>query len=253
MSEFPTLRDRRILVLGASAGIGRAFATQAVAQGARVCASARRADRLRELGLDATGGAALPGDMADAADARRVVEEAARHLGGFDLVLYAAGVASLGPLSQFDAAAWRRDYDVNVIGANAAAAAALPHLVASGIVSFLSSENATETRWGMSSYSATKAALDASIRYWQHEHPELRFQRVIVGATMPTEFGDAFAADVLTTALGKWVEAGIPMGAMETEDVGRQLAELTAMMLSHPGIDTSDVRLRPLGAAPPVA
>jgi hypothetical protein len=42
------------------------------------------------------------------------------------------------------------------------------------------------------------------------------------------------------------------MGAMDVDDVGRQLAELSAVCLAHPAIDMSDVRLRPLKAAPSI-
>ena len=44
-----SIADRRVLVVGASAGIGRAFAVDAIAEGAAVVAVARRGDRLAEL------------------------------------------------------------------------------------------------------------------------------------------------------------------------------------------------------------
>jgi NAD(P)-dependent dehydrogenase (short-subunit alcohol dehydrogenase family) len=138
---------------------------------------------------------------------------------------------------------------VNVVGPTLVCRAALPVLAPDGLISFLSSEAAGQTRWGLGAYSASKAALDTAIRFWRHEHPERRFQRVVMGATMPTEFGDGFGAEVLDTALGRWAATGVPMTVMETDDVGRQLADLLAVMLAHPAVDVPDVRLGPRGEA----
>ena len=140
-------------------------------------------------------------------------------------------------------------YAVNVIGPTAITAAALPHLAPDALVSFLSSESTTETRWGMSAYTAAKAALEATIRSWRVEHPERRFQRIVMGATMPTDFGNGFGEAVLTTAFDRWAAAGVSMTFMETDEVGRHLAETMAVLLAHPTIDVPDLCLDPRGEA----
>jgi NAD(P)-dependent dehydrogenase (short-subunit alcohol dehydrogenase family) len=144
---------------------------------------------------------------------------------------------------------WRRAYEINVVGPNLVCAAALDVLAPDGVVAFLSSESTGEVRWGMGTYTASKAALDASIRSWRHEHPERRFQRIIMGATMPTEFGAAFPADLLETAFTRWMASGISMTTMETDDVGRHLAEVMSVILAHPAIDVPDMYLDPRGQA----
>jgi NAD(P)-dependent dehydrogenase (short-subunit alcohol dehydrogenase family) len=124
------------------------------------------------------------------------------------------------------------------------AQAAVPHMSNEGMIAFLSSEAVHEFRWGMGTYAASKAALDVAITYWRNEHPDRRFSRIVIGATMPTEFGNNFTdMDVLTEALGKWAESGIPMTAMETSDVGLHLAELMGVVLAHPEIDLPDLYL----------
>lgn len=249
MADTPSLSGARVLVVGASAGIGRAFAAHAIALGARVCATARRGDRLAELCADAGGGHPVTGDVTVAADCERVVGEAADHLGGLDLVVYTAGYGVLAPMDQADPGDWRRAYDVNVVGPTLVCRAALPVLAPDGLMSFVSSEAAGQTRWGLGAYSASKAALDTAVRFWRHEHPERRFQRVVMGATMPTEFGDGFGAEVLDVALARWMASGVPMTVMQTDDVGRQLADVMAVVLAHPGVDVPDVRLGPRGQA----
>jgi NAD(P)-dependent dehydrogenase (short-subunit alcohol dehydrogenase family) len=247
MAEAPTLAGVRVLVVGASAGIGRSFVGHAVAMGAHVCASARRRDRLVELCAEAGGGHPVAGDVTVADDCERIVGEAADHLGGLDLVLYTAGSGALVPLIDADAEVWRRTYEVNVVGPMLLCRAALPVLGPDGLFSFMSSEAAGQTRWGLGAYASSKAALDTAIRYWRHEHPDRRFQRIVMGATFPTEFGSEFGGDVLGTAMTRWAESGVKHTLMETDDVGLHLAEVLAVAMAHPAIDLSDLKLESRG------
>ena len=101
-----------------------------------------------------------------------------------------------------------------------------------------------EPEEGLGTYAASKAALDTAIHYWRHEHPDRRFSRIVIGATMPTDFGNNFTdVELLTEALERWAGTGIPMTAMETSDVGQHLAELMAVVLAHPEIDVPDLFL----------
>jgi NAD(P)-dependent dehydrogenase (short-subunit alcohol dehydrogenase family) len=219
----------------------------AIAQGADVCVAARRAEKLVELCRDMSGGHPVIGDVADPEDCHRLVAEAAELAGGLDLVFYAAGAGTMAPILEADVDAWRVDHAINVLGPTLVGAAALPRLAPDGLVTFVSSESASEYRWGMSSYASSKAALDATIRAWRLEHPERRFQRIVMGATIPTDFGNSFDPDVLGTALERWVASGTAMTTMETDDVGSHLAQLIAVVLAHPDIDVPDVRLAPRG------
>jgi NAD(P)-dependent dehydrogenase (short-subunit alcohol dehydrogenase family) len=248
MAEGPTLLSTRLLVVGASSGIGRAFARNAIGQGADVCAVARRADRLTALCREAGGGHPMAGDVTDADACRRLVAEAAERMGGLDLVFYAAGAGSMAPISATETETWHADYAVNVIGPTRVCQAALPLLAAAGMITFVSSSSTSQTRWGLSSYAASKAALDATIRAWRMEHPERRFQRIVLGPTIPTDFGNSFDPDMLTTAMERWVASGVATTFMDTEDVGRHLAELTAVFLAHPDIDVPDLVLEARGA-----
>ena len=250
----PTLAGARVLVVGASAGIGEAFARSAALAGAEVCVSARRLEKLESLREELGSGHAIAGDATDADDCTTIADTAAERMGGIDLVLYTAGTAVLGALADVGEDAWRRSYEVNVLGPAMVARAALPHLSESGVIAFLSSEATHEFRWGMGTYAASKAALDTAIRYWRYENPHRRFSRVVIGATMPTEFGLNFEPEPLTEALQKWASAGIEMTAMDTREVGLHLAELFGVVLAHPEIDLPDLYLdaRLAGEMPPV-
>ncbi|MCD9624109.1 SDR family oxidoreductase [Rhabdothermincola salaria] len=250
MAQSLSLDGVRVLVVGASSGIGRAYASCAHALGAEVCVSSRRADALQDLCDELGAGHVVAADVTEPGKAEEVVARAVALMGGLDVVLYSAGFATLRPLRETQVDDWTAAYQVNVVGPSMVAQAAVEVLSPEGIVSFISSESAGEVRWGLAPYASSKAALDTAIRYWRHEHPERRFQRVIMGATMPTGFGDLMgASEHLATALERWAAVGISGTVMHVDDVGRQLAEITALMLAHPEIDVPDIYLDPRGEA----
>jgi NAD(P)-dependent dehydrogenase (short-subunit alcohol dehydrogenase family) len=246
------LRDRRVLVIGASAGIGRAVALEAAGAGASVSAVARRADRLAELTADQRGIRALAVDVTDADDVARMVTEAAAD-GPFDLVVYAAGVATIRRLADVDEAEWRRTIETNLLGFQRI----VQRLVAGGLaegalVVALSSETVGEPRLAMVPYAVSKAALEESLRGWRVEHPEVRFCTVTVGATQPTEFGSEFDLEVLGPVLGEWMRRGqLPSVYMETAELARVVVALAAALLANPGVGIEHLLVRspsaPLG------
>ena len=194
---------------------------------------------MAELGT----GHAAPGDTTVAADARRVAAEAAAVMGGLDLMVYAAGYGVLQPLRGTEPDVWTDVYRVNVVGANLAAAAALDHMDRDGLIAFVSSRTTEDANALFASYSAAKAALDQCIRVWRNEHPDRRFMRIVMGNTMPTEFGDHMNLDLLEEALAAWERQAVPGGIMHVDDVGAALAEACAVALDHPDIDFPELKL----------
>ena len=145
------LVGRRIVVVGASAGIGRSFAELAIADGAQVIACARRADKLNELVVDAANGTALSIDISNVEDCARLADAASAALGSIDLVFHAAGSAPLKKMADMTADDWQFVMSVNVIGVHQVIAALLPVLEPGGIVSVLSSETVGQPArgWGV--------------------------------------------------------------------------------------------------------
>lgn len=251
----PALEGRSVLVVGASAGIGRAFAVAAARAGADVVLAARRADRLAEAVAEAGAGHVVTGDACVEGDCRRLVAEAVGHLGPLDLVVYAAGWAPLRALADTGADEWQRALTTNVVGANQVVRAAVPHMAPGGIVAALSSEAGSIPRYGLGAYGASKAALDASLRGWRNEHDAVRFATVVVGQTFPTEFGDGFEPEALAAAFEHWGRTGLLQAEFMTpEGVAATLVATFAGALANPGVGVEQVVLRspsaPVGPAP---
>ncbi|MFI6000153.1 SDR family NAD(P)-dependent oxidoreductase [Streptomyces sp. NPDC051366] len=126
------LRGTVALVTGASSGIGRAAALALAGRGATVALTARRGDRLTELAaqIEAGGGTALvlPADIADEAEAARVVERTVKELGRLDTLVNNAGLMILGHAGQSALADWKRMVDINLTGLMHTTHAAMPHL-----------------------------------------------------------------------------------------------------------------------------
>ncbi len=115
-----SLDGRKVLITGASSGIGAATAEAMVAAGASVALGARRKERLDELAerISGDGGTAVAigVDVGVEDEARALVETANAELGGLDCLVNNAGVMLLGPLQGADPAEWRRMIDVNCLG-----------------------------------------------------------------------------------------------------------------------------------------
>ncbi|OAA27796.1 short-chain alcohol dehydrogenase [Frankia sp. EI5c] len=241
------LTGRRVLVVGASTGIGRATALALGGGGARVAAVGRRAGLLDELATALDGGLALPADLRQETECHRVVAAATAAFGGLDAVLFPIGSSPLGLLARTDAPTWTDTFATNVVApALVTAAAVTARGDEPGLFVYLSSSAVGNPVHGLGTYAASKAALDHSIRSWRLEHPEHRFLRLAVGATMPTEIHREFADDLLGELLPKWASSGlVTADFMHVDDVGAAIAQATALALGHPGIALDELTLNP--------
>jgi NAD(P)-dependent dehydrogenase (short-subunit alcohol dehydrogenase family) len=200
----------RVLVVGASSGIGREVAVQLGAAGARVVVAARRADRLDEavadIGRDASS---VVCDVRDAEQCDTVVTTAVDRLGGLDAVVYATAVDPLVRLVDTDLEQWRQVYETNVFGASLVTRAAVAPLTESGgRMVFISATSVGRPLPGMGAYETSKAALDELVRAWRGEHPEIGFCNVAVGNTLGTEVHQSWDRDLLVELAPVWESRG---------------------------------------------
>ena len=147
---------KRILLTGASGGIGIALARSFAAAGAHVVVSGRRETELKELAAE-VGGTTIVADLSDRDDVRRLLAEA----GTVDVLVANAALPASGPLDDFTADQVDRALEVNLRAPIAMTHALVPGMVArgGGHLVFVSSLAGLAASKGTSLYNATKFGL----------------------------------------------------------------------------------------------
>jgi short-subunit dehydrogenase len=132
MGKRRNLAGSRILVTGASQGIGKALAEAAAGRGARVLACARKIELLHDLAeqIRAKGGVIeiAQADITSREDRRRLVESAERAFGGLDILINNAGIGATGHFADAGADRLRQIMEVNFFGLTETTRAFLPML-----------------------------------------------------------------------------------------------------------------------------
>ncbi|WP_025134144.1 SDR family NAD(P)-dependent oxidoreductase [Leucobacter sp. PH1c] len=118
---------QRVVVTGASSGIGAATVRRFAARGWETVAVARRADRLHALAAE-TGAHPVVCDVTDEAQVAALAAEVAATGGATGLVNNAGGALGTESVEASSAEDWRRMFEVNVLGLRAVTAALLPVL-----------------------------------------------------------------------------------------------------------------------------
>jgi 3-oxoacyl-[acyl-carrier protein] reductase len=121
------LSDRRMLVGGASRGLGAAIARALSNDGARVAAVARPSSDLTALAAS-IGAQEVAADLATPAGPQSAVARAVEALGGLDGIVVNSGGPPAGTFDEIDEAAWQRAIDGTLLGAIRLIRAALPAL-----------------------------------------------------------------------------------------------------------------------------
>ena len=159
LGGFVELSSSTVLVTGAANGIGRALAEGFLADGARVVAVDVDAVGLEPLAC--RGARTLVGDVGNAADVERFVAKATSIEGRLDVLVNNAGVALERSIEDHGADEYERVLRVNLFGPFYALRSAVPVMRRQrfGRVINVISRNAELNPAGLSSYSASKAAL----------------------------------------------------------------------------------------------
>ena len=154
----------RVLITGASSGIGAALARVYGRRGGRLVLAARRIDRLEALArqIAETGGEAIAVacDVCRDGDCERAVAAAVERFGGLDIAIANAGFGVTGRVDELALDDWRHQFETNVYGVLRTSRAAYPALRASrGRLAIMGSVMSHLAMAGASPYGMSKAAV----------------------------------------------------------------------------------------------
>jgi len=226
--------DQRILLTGASRGIGHALALRLAKPGVRLAlsGSARSAALAETAAGCAKRGAEVVevvGDLGDATVPGRIVAEAAAAFGGLDAVVSNAGIALPGSLAGLSPEDFDRTFAVNVRAPWMLAGAAYEPLKATqGAFVAVASMSGVEPYPGVGAYSPSKAALIMLVRTLALEWAEAGIR---VNAVSPGLFLSSMTAPIYADAQKKAArEALVPLHRIG--DPGRDLGGLVSFLVS---------------------
>ncbi len=176
--------EGRVVVSGASSGIGWAVAQRYAAEGWAVCATARREERLRALMAELPGSDHLlvAGDYAEPQTAARIGGLVAERWGELDALVNCAGVFLGGDPIATPLAEWRRPLDIMLDGAIHLTRMAAPLMADGGRIVHVTSIHGSHAERGSSAYAMAKAAID---QYCRALAVDLAPRGILVNAIAP--------------------------------------------------------------------
>ncbi len=226
------LKGKKAIVTGATRGIGRAIAELLTDEGADVAICARNAGQVEEAvgalkskGVNAIGSAV---DVMDGDALKSWVSSAAKDLGGLDILVANVSAGGAGA----DEAAWKANFDADVMGTVRSMEAALPALKdgGGGSIVIISTTAAIECFGPPGPYNAMKAGL---INYAKNMSNALAADNVRVNCVSPGPiFIEGGAWNFIKDNMNEFYTATlsqIPMGRMgSAEDVANAVAFLAS-------------------------
>ncbi|MBY3544426.1 SDR family oxidoreductase [Rhizobium laguerreae] len=156
------IKDKVIIITGASSGIGEATAKLLASKGGKVVLGARRIDKLKQISEDivAGGGQAVYQelDVTNPAHSKTIAALAQESFGRVDAIFLNAGIMPTSPLSALKVEDWHETVDINITGVLNGVAAILPLFIEqkSGQVLATSSVAGLKAYPGSAVYGGTK-------------------------------------------------------------------------------------------------
>ena len=221
------LKNRVVVITGASSGIGEAMAKLYAQMGAKVVLGARSEDKLQQLSADivAAGGqtAYCAADVTKQADCQRLIQTAVDAFGGIDVLICNAGISMRAIFDDVDLSVLHRLMDVNFWGTVYCAKYALPYLQASkGSLVGISSVAGLHGLPGRTGYSASKYAMTGLLE-------TIRIENIKKGLHVMVACPGFTASNVRFSAL---VADGSQQGSTPREEGKMMTAEQVAQIVA---------------------
>ena len=238
------IKDKVVVVTGASSGIGEATAVLLAEKGAKLVLGARGEDRLKTLAkrIRQSGGdvAYAVTDVRKRADLSTLVRLASEKFGKLDVIFNNAGVMPVSPLKDLRVDDWDEMIDVNIKGVLYGIAAALPVFRAQGFGHFVTTAStaAYKTVPNQSVYSGTKCAVRAISEGLRQEVAEEKLRVTLIS---PGFTRTNFADHVTNNEVKAQLAASRDRFAMSPDAIARAVA----YAIEQPGeVDVAEIIVR---------
>lgn len=241
----PNIKDKIVVITGASSGLGEATARMLAEEGAGVVLGARREDRIRKLADELTGRGgkvlAVTTDVTEVGQVRNLVEAAVQAYGRVDVMINNAGLMPQSPLDRLKIDEWDQMIDVNIKGVLYGIAAALPVMQRqkSGHIINVSSVAGHKVRAGGAVYAATKHAVRALSEGLRQEVKPYNIRTTVISpGAVVTELGDSITdAGRAEYVRDLYATIGIPASSF---------ARVVAFAIGQPDeVDINEILFRP--------
>jgi NADP-dependent 3-hydroxy acid dehydrogenase YdfG len=236
------IKDKVVVITGASSGLGEAAARLLAHQGAKLVLGARRIDRLDRLANELALGkdAAVQTDVSKYDEVKHLVDHAVKIHGRIDVILNNAGLMPHSPLERLKIEDWDRMIDVNIKGVLYGIAAALPYMKEqkSGHIINVSSVAGHKVRPNIAVYSATKHAVRVISEGLREEVTPYNIRTTIIspGAVM-SELPDSVTEPDIAEGVRNLYKIAIP---------AESFANMVAFAISQPeDVDINEILFRP--------
>ncbi len=186
------IKDKVIVITGASEGIGEATARHLGSLGATVVLAARSTDKIEAIMDEIHGSAAINTDVTDPVELKNLMDKTVERFGRIDVLINNAGRSVSGPIETLDIEAYRSVFDLNVIAPLRAMQYAIPYMRKQGGGMILNISSGVSKMYlpNLGGYASTKYALNALSLT---ARAELAPEHIIVSVMHPgltaTEFG----------------------------------------------------------------
>ncbi|NRP19553.1 putative oxidoreductase [Ensifer adhaerens] len=237
------IRDKVVVITGASSGLGEATVRRLAREGARLVLGARRIDRLQALADELSLGrqSALQTDVTSFEEVTRLVDHAVTLYGRIDVMLNNAGLMPHSPLERCKVDDWDRTIDVNLKGVLYGIGAALPHMKAQmgGHVINVSSVAGHKVGPGGAVYAATKHAVRVISEGLRQEVKPYNIRTTIISpGAVATELPDSVTeTDVAQNVRALYERVAIPADSF---------ARAVVFAMSQPeDVDINEILFRP--------
>jgi NADP-dependent 3-hydroxy acid dehydrogenase YdfG len=239
-----TIKNKVVVITGASSGLGEATARLLSAQGAIVVLGARRVDRLQALAdeLIGSGGKALAitTDVSHYDQVKRLVDAAVETYGRIDVIINNAGLMPQSPLERLKVDEWDQMIDVNIKGVLYGIAAALPYMQQqqAGQIINVSSVAGHKVGPGFAVYAATKHAVLALSEGLRQEVKPYNIRTTVISpGAVATELPNSVTEPDIAEKVRNFYEIAIPADSF---------ARAVVFSMSQPEeVDVNEILFRP--------